>query len=330
MDRQLILSLVLAIIAAVVGYTLFRILSTKKAEEASHRQHVLGEISRQANQDDQKNDASNDQLNIIKNGYPDSSTLNILSGLPIIGRPAVIKMARADKVDSAGFFVSSILVFIAFCLFAVQVFNLPSYGFILAIVLPVFLANYILNSRIAKRKRQFMDMFPDALDMIVRGIRSGFPVNTAITLLADNIDEPAKTEFRQVADELALGRPLTEALSQLSVRVDEQDVKFFIVVLKIQQETGGNLAEVLTNLSKVVRGRKQLRLKVRALTAEGRVTSYILGGIPLIIFAAISFMNPEHTEPLFTTSLGNSILVAVAGLIGASQVIVRKMCDFKT
>ena len=104
-------------------------------------------------------------------------------------------------------------------------------------------------------------MFPDVLDMIVRSVKSGFPLNTAIKLIAENMEPPVSTEFQQVSDEVALGRPLNHSLARLAERIPEQDIKFFVVVLNVQQETGGNLAEVIGNLSGIIRKRKHLRMK---------------------------------------------------------------------
>lgn len=198
-------------------------------------------------------------------------------------------------------------------------------------VMAILLVPYMLHSyarrRIQARNTKFINDFPDVLDMIVRSVRSGFPLNTALNMVAENMEDPVRSEFRQVVDEIALGRSLDDALVRLSQRIDEPDVKFFIVVLRVQQETGGNLAEVISNLSNVIRKRKQLRLKIRAMTSEGRATGWILGAIPILVFCALYLIAPGHLEPMFITDTGNMLLAVAGGLIVLAQVIVRKMLN---
>ena len=170
-------------------------------------------------------------------------------------------------------------------------------------------------------------MFPDAVDLIVRSVRSGHPINTAMRMITENMDSPIRDEFRQVTDEVSYGRTLPEALKRMSARIALQDVDFFVVVLSVQQETGGSLTEVLTNLSTIIRKRKQLRAKIRAMTSEGRATSYILGAIPVVEFGALYVITPSYLDPLFTTMTGNIILGAAIGLIITSQYVIRIMIN---
>ena len=163
--------------------------------------------------------------------------------------------------------------------------------------------------------------------MIVRSVRSGHPLNSAMRMIAENMDNPVKEEFKQVVDEVSYGRSLPEALNRLAQRIDEPDLNFFVVVLSVQQETGGSLAEVLSNLSSIIRKRRQLRLKIRALTSEGRATSYVLGGLPVVEFIALYFVTPAYLDPLFDTIQGNVILGVAAGLILIAMWIVRAMVN---
>jgi tight adherence protein B len=168
-------------------------------------------------------------------------------------------------------------------------------------------------------------MFPDVLDMCVRSLRSGFPISAAMRMVAENMDPPVSTEFKQVVEEMEAGRSVIEALTRMSRRVNEPDVNFFIVVLKVQQETGGNLSEVISNLSRIIRQRKQLRMKIIALTSEGRTTAYILSSLPVLIFSALYFIQRDYLEPLWTTYNGKIILGIVISLIVGGHMIVNKM-----
>lgn len=181
------------------------------------------------------------------------------------------------------------------------------------------------RKRIEKRQMMFLNQFPEALDMIVRSVRSGFPLNAALQMVADTTEEPIRSEFRQVCDEIAAGRSMQQVLSRLATRVDQQDVRFFAVVLSVQQETGGNLAEIIGNLSGILRKRKQLRLKINAITSEGRATGLVLGALPILVFTALYVAQPDYIEVFFTTSAGNMLLSVVLGLLGTCFVVVKRM-----
>lgn len=183
------------------------------------------------------------------------------------------------------------------------------------------------KKRIKKRNRKFLDQFPDALDMIVRSVKSGFPLSVALQMLGENTEDPLREEFRQVVDEVAAGRPLSQALAKLASRINEPDIRFFVVVLTVQQETGGNLAEIIGNLSHVLRKRKQLRHKIHAMTSEGRATGIILGALPFVVFFALYFIQPDYLKPFFYDPLGHIILGSVIGLLVTCFFVVKQMID---
>ena len=180
---------------------------------------------------------------------------------------------------------------------------------------------------IRKRNRKFIDQFPDALDMIVRSVRSGFPLSVALQMLSENAEEPVKSEFRQVTDEVALGRNLSQALTRLTTRINEADVRFFVVVLTVQQETGGNLAEIVGNLSAIMRKRKQLRHKIKAMTSEGKATGLVLGGLPVLVFIALYFVQPEYLQPFFTDPTGRMYFGVAIGLLGICYLVIKQMIN---
>ncbi|MFO0389664.1 MAG: type II secretion system F family protein [Alphaproteobacteria bacterium] len=196
-----------------------------------------------------------------------------------------------------------------------------------AVAVVYIVAWYYVRRCIKKRSAMFLNHFPDALDMIVRSVKSGYPLAGAIRMVADNMSPPISSEFKQVADETAYGSTLVDALKRLCQRIDEPDIKFFVVVLSVQQEVGGNLAEVLSNLSSIIRKRKHLRLKVRAITSEGRATAWVLGSLPGFVFIIINKMSPKHMEPLFDTVLGNMLLAGAIGIVLLGGFIITKMSD---
>lgn len=263
---------------------------------------------------------------IMRTDFSGMPLFQFLSKLPLgekLGR-SILQAGLEEKAAPLLFFTLAMMV-----LAPIVIYDITG-RFWFAIVV-FFFVPYMLHSyarkRVQARNTKFINDFPDVLDMIVRSVRSGFPLNTALNMVSENMEDPIKSEFRQVVDEIALGRSLDDALIRLSLRIDEPDVKFFIVVLRVQQETGGNLAEVISNLSNVIRKRKQLRLKIRAMTSEGRATGWILGAIPILVFCALYTIAPTHLEPLFVTDTGNMLLAIAFGLIITAQVIVRKMVN---
>lgn len=197
----------------------------------------------------------------------------------------------------------------------------------LALILGYLIPLRHCRKKVTKRNYKFIDQFPDALDTIVRSVRSGFPLSVALTMLAENAEDPVRAEFRQVTDEIALGRSLPQALSRLAARINEPDIHFFVVVLTVQQETGGNLAEIVGNLSGIIRKRKQIRYKIHAMTSEGRTTGYVLGALPVLVFLALYFFQPGYLDPFFNDPLGQQFFAGAIGLIVTCYFVIQQMIN---
>lgn len=182
---------------------------------------------------------------------------------------------------------------------------------------------------VRRRLGRFSAQFPDAIDLIVRGLRAGLPVSEAIKSVGEEFPEPVGVEFRHVAETMRLGRTLDEGLWEASKRFDTPDFKFFIVTLSIQKETGGNLAETLDHLSDLLRKRRQMKLKIRALSSEARASAYILGSLPFIMFAIIFTLNQEYAMSLFTDRRGVMMVGFGLMMILAGGGIMAKMVRFE-
>lgn len=235
----------------------------------------------------------------------------------------LLKAGHSQRIKSVLFIMLALFVALSVILFIpIGLFSIP-----VAAVLTYFIPKKYFEREIKKRNKKFLEQFPEAIDMIVRSVKSGHPLNTALRMIADNIEDPIGGEFRQLVNEIAYGRPLVEALRRLAKRVDEQDVHFFVVVLAVQQETGGNLAEILKNLSAVIRGRKRLQQKIDAMTSEGKATLLILGALPVLVYCAIQFTSPQYLQPLYDTLIGNILLAAAVALILTAIFIISKMID---
>ena len=160
-----------------------------------------------------------------------------------------------------------------------------------------------------QRLRRFEEQFPEALDLLSRAIRAGHAFQTAMGMVADELPVPVGVEFKKSFEQQNFGLPLKEALNQLTERVPLMDVKFFVTAVSIQRETGGNLAEILDNLANVVRERFKILRQVRTHTAHGRFTGYVLLALPAALAVALSFISPEHIRSLFTTKMGQTMLI---------------------
>jgi tight adherence protein B len=167
-----------------------------------------------------------------------------------------------------------------------------------------------LKVKRTRRLRVFEEGFPEALDLVSRALKAGHAFATGLKMVADEMPEPIGPEFRKTFDEQNFGLPLKDALANLTVRIPILDVRFFSTAVLIQRETGGNLSEILENLSHVVRERFKILRQVRVYTAHGRLTGYVLLALPVFLSIALAYINPEHMQLLFTEPLGHMMLGA--------------------
>ncbi len=180
-----------------------------------------------------------------------------------------------------------------------------------------------LTTLIVRRRNKFVANFPEAIDLMVRGIKSGLPITETLKIVGDESPDPVGVEFRQITDAIRFGKKLDDALWDTAHRLDLAEFNFFTVSLSIQSETGGNLAETLVNLSDVLRGRRQMKLKIKALASEPKASAYIIGSLPFIMFALIYVMSTDYAMKLFQDPRGWMMVVAgsISFLIGIGVMI---------
>jgi tight adherence protein B len=180
-----------------------------------------------------------------------------------------------------------------------------------------------------RRIKRFGALFPEAIDLIVRGLKSGLPVTESIKVVGHEIGDPVGVEFRLISDSIKFGMSLNQALWSAAPRINTPEFRFFNITLSIQQETGGNLAETLENLSAVVRRRRQMQLKIKAFSSEAKASAYIIGSLPFIMFFLIMMMNYDYAMTLFTDRRG--VLMVLGGLCsyGVGIAIMVKMIRFE-
>lgn len=198
-------------------------------------------------------------------------------------------------------------------------------GLFVGIGLPHFVIGKLIKRRIAK----FNSNFPDAIELMVRGLRSGLPITETMLIVANEITGPVGVEFRSVADKMKIGRTMEAALQETADRLGTPEFQFFVITLAIQRETGGNLAETLSNLADVLRKRAQMKLKIRAMSSESKASAYIVGSLPFIVFTLVYLMNPDYMGKFFVDP--RLIVAGIGGLIWMSigGFIMAKMVNFE-
>jgi tight adherence protein B len=192
-------------------------------------------------------------------------------------------------------------------------------------VLPYSWASY----KRSKRFQEFEELFPEAIDTLARAVRAGHAFTTALEMIANELGEPVAGEFRKLFEEQKFGMPVRDALMNLTQRVPLVDVKFFVTAVMLQRETGGNLAEILDNLSYVIRERFKIMRQVRVYTAQGRLTMMLLMGLPPIIVVAMLLMNPSFIRPLFADPIGHALVVAGITLQTIGYFVIRRIIQIQ-
>lgn len=190
------------------------------------------------------------------------------------------------------------------------------------------LPRWFVGFRRKRRVRKFLDEFPNALDVIVRAVKSGLPLNDGIRLIATEAQEPVRTEFRRIVDAQQMGLSIPDAALRMQETMPCQEAGFFGIVIQIQQQAGGNLSEALGNLSRVLRDRKKMKAKVQALSMEAKASAWIIGSLPVIVAVLVYFTSPGYITPLFVTSTGHIILGVSAFWMAIGVLVMRNMINF--
>jgi len=197
-------------------------------------------------------------------------------------------------------------------------------GFAGSFGLPYWLLGYLKK----RREARFLNVFPDAVDVIVRGIKSGLPLADSLRVIAAEGPEPVRTEFRSILETQAIGIPLGEACQKLYERVPLPEANFFGIVIAIQQKAGGNLSEALGNLSKVLRDRKKMKGKIQAMSMEAKASAGIIGSLPPLVMALVYLTSPSYISLLWTHPTGQLMLLGSAIWMTIGCLVMRRMINF--
>jgi tight adherence protein B len=295
--------------------------------------------------------AINQRLEIIGRGASRGEAMqllrrrasNIPEGLPdFIARPAISfeKMLMAAGVAMPtgrlmlALLLAPVLIFLTILLFLVigdvalgggRIVILATFSFLLGAGIPML----YFSIRANRMRKKMQDQFPVALDVFVRGLRAGHPIAAALDLLTVEMPDPIGSQFGIVVDEVTYGADLRDALTAMADRWDLEDMRMFVVSLAVQSETGGNLAEILENLSQVIRERASMMLKVRALSSEGRMTAAMLTGLPVLAFTILFLANPKFyldvaDDPAFMPGYVGLLVLYLIGFFS-----IRRLIDLK-
>jgi len=245
------------------------------------------------------------------------------------------RLSLSDRIFQAGLslkpadfirncIILGVVVFII--LFLVQVPLLFSAVFGVA-------AGYLLpRMYLTRRRRKYQDAYleelPNAVEAIVRGVKTGLPLNDSIRVVAREVKEPVRSEFQRILDQQAFGMSTTEAVHVLTDRVPLPEVNFFVVVISVQQQSGGNLSEALGNLARVLRNRKKMKQKVKAMSSEAKASAMIIGALPFVVAGLVTLVSPRYLEPLIATTLGHIWLGIAFVMLSLGVFIMNRMVQF--
>ena len=250
----------------------------------------------------------------------------------LIPKPALLRkrLEMTGREITLARYTAICLGIVAFVTIALLFRGAP---FILSLLLGLFFGiggpHFVIGKMIKRRVGKFTNNFPDAIELMVRGLRSGLPITETLGIVASEIPGPVGVEFRIVADKMKIGRTMEAALQETADRLGTPEFQFFVITLAIQRETGGNLAETLSNLADVLRKRAQMKLKIRAMSSESKASAYIVGSLPFIVFGLVYMINPHYMQGFFSDQ--RLMIAGIGGMVwmGIGAGIMAKMVNFE-
>lgn len=247
----------------------------------------------------------------------------------LVPKPALMRqrLERTGKTISLGQYALACIGIIVGVAVLAAARGLPlTLSLMLGLFVGIGLPHFVVGRMISKRLKAFNTNFPDAIELMVRGLRSGLPITETLGIVSGEIPGPVGIEFRSVSDKMKIGRTMEAALQDVADRLGTPEFQFFVITLAIQRETGGNLAETLSNLADVLRKRAQMKLKIRAMSSESKASAMIVGALPFIVFVLVYMMNPSYMggffeeERLIVAGLGALVWMSIGVAVMAKMV----------
>ncbi len=246
------------------------------------------------------------------------------------------KMTLRRRLEMAGLSISTKMFFILSFVCAIFGFlaallsgQTPVIAGLIAFVSGLGLPRWILGSLIKRRQKKFIEEFATSIDVIVRGVKSGLPVNECMQIIAREAASPVREEFQDLVEAQRIGIPLSQALQRMYDSMPLAEVNFFSIVLVLQQQTGGNLSEALGNLSEVLRGRRRMKGKIDAMSSEAKASAMIIGSLPFVVAGLLFLISRDYIMLMFTSQLGNLLLMGACTWMSIGILVMRAMINFK-
>ena len=263
------------------------------------------------------------------------SSIKVLDAIvrKLIPKPAELR----SRLEKTGLKISiaeyALITFFVMAMTIVVMYVIYDIGMAITIPVGVFSGLFLPHIAIGylglRRINKFMKTFPEAIELLVRSIRAGLPISEAIVSVGNDAAEPVGEEFRGVADKIKVGKTLEEALWDVARRIDLPDFKFLVIAISIQRETGGNLAETLSGLSDTLRKRRQIKLKIRAMSSEARASAWIIGSLPFVMFTLLWFVSNDYVSDLVEDPRGIYLIGAGLTSITFGALVMAKMIRFE-
>ncbi len=254
----------------------------------------------------------------------------LLKPLPDSKKIAVLLENAGVKITPKQFIFRCALIFIGvIVVISVLLHKSILLALPVALIFGVWLPFKILKRKINKQSQAFLRSFPEAIDLIVRGLRSGLPVGESVVQVSTELPEPISSVFTNIANTMKLGVPLEKALQETAKKLDLREFHFFTTSIILQRETGGNLGEILNNLSEVLRSRFMMKMKIHAITSEARASAVIIGSLPFIVSLAVMVLSPKYLLPLIDDPGGNQALAIAGGMLGFGLWSMNRMARFE-
>ena len=243
----------------------------------------------------------------------------------------IARLERTGKPISIGKYMVMMIVLASIIAVLLMMFAglQPPPSLLLGAGLGIGIPHMVIGRMGKRRVAGFINLFPEAIDLMVRALRSGLPISEAIIMASHEIGDPIGAEFRTIEAGMRLGRDLESLLWDIAKRIDAPEFRFFIIALSVQRETGGNLAETLSNLADVLRRRRTMRLKARAMASEARASTMILGSLPLVVTVILFMTSPGYIMPLFSDIRGLMLVGIALGMLGSGIFIMVRMAKFE-
>lgn len=266
------------------------------------------------------------RISTTRNSRMDNAAARFLPNPAELGK----RLAMTGKSWTVGQYGMASLGIVVVIAAALMVQGLPALlALLVGVVVGAGLPHMVVGFLISRRVGKFTAKFPDAIELLVRGLRSGLPITETMGVVGSEVEGPVGEEFRSISDKMKIGRTLDQALQETADRLGTPEFQFFCITIAIQRETGGNLAETLANLAEVLRKRSQMKLKIKAMSSESKASAYIIGALPFIVFGMIWTINDTYMQGFF---IDQRLMIAGGGGIiwmGIGAFIMAKMINFE-